>query len=81
MSTEHPNFGLHTDLGWQTWWQQLIISTFMDTGIQTSKERLIQMSDHLQEVFKTSTCWQPCFGAFDLLHYIQEQQQMGKDCK
>lgn len=80
MSIEHPNFGLQT-LGWRLWSQQLIISTFIDTGVNTSRERLVQMSDHLQELFKTSTCWQQCFGAIDLLYYIKQQQKIGKECK
>lgn len=34
-----------------------------------------KLSKHLMEVFKTSTCWQHCSGAVELLNYLKLSQQ------
>lgn len=71
MNKEHPNFGLSSGLGWEKWWKMIIIGTFKDAKFHIDDKKLDAISSHLIEVYKTSACWQPTFGAQDLLTYLQ----------
>lgn len=75
LSKEHPNFGRSTGLGWENWWRDLIAGTFKDSHNYTiDKGKLDSVADHLIEVYKTSACWQQCYGALGLLSYIRSKK-------
>lgn len=71
MNKEHPNFGLKTNLGWENWWKTVVRGTFRDTLYAISDDKLEAITNHLLEMYKTSACWQTCFGAFNLLSYLR----------
>lgn len=73
MNREHPNFGLNTGLGWESWWKQLIGGTFKDAKLNIDEKKLDAVASHLIEAYKTSTCWQPSYGALDLLSYLKHK--------
>lgn len=70
MNKEHPNFGLHTGLGWERWWKMIVIGTFKDAKFHVDDKKLDAIATHLIEAYKTSACWQQCYGALDLLQYL-----------
>lgn len=73
MNKEHPNFGLTSGLGWERWWKMIIIGTFKDAKFHVDEKKLDAISSHLIDVYKTSACWQQCFGASDLLTYLHSK--------
>lgn len=72
MSSSHPNFGLSTGLGWESWWKQLINRTFQGSVKCNSLNVSIldTIGNHLIEVYKTPECWQIAEGAEELLKYL-----------
>lgn len=73
MSQEHPNFGLRTGLGWETWWKMVISGTFKDTNFDIVERKLDAVTTHLIDLYKTSACWQHCYGAHGLLSYLKSK--------
>ncbi|XP_023016187.2 rhythmically expressed gene 2 [Leptinotarsa decemlineata] len=73
MTKEHPNFGLHTGLGWERWWNMVVKGTFKDSKYDLDDKKLDAVASHLIEVYKSSACWQPCYGVKDLLSYIRSK--------
>lgn len=74
MSQEHPNFGLNTGLGWEQWWKMVVSGTFKDAKFDAEEKKLDAISTHLIEVYKTSACWQQCYGAQGLLSYLRSKK-------
>lgn len=70
MIQEHPNFGLQSGLGWEMWWKMVVTGTFKDAKFNVDERKLDAISSHLIEVYKTSACWQQCYGAQGLLSYL-----------
>ncbi|CAH1155752.1 unnamed protein product [Phaedon cochleariae] len=73
MSKEHPNFGLLTGLGWEKWWTMVVKGTFKDSNFNLEEQKLDAVALHLIEAYKTSACWQQCYGAIGLLSYIRSK--------
>lgn len=73
MNQEHPNFGLYSGLGWEHWWKMIVKGTFGDSNLNLDKEKLDSVALHLIEIYKTSTCWQQCYGVSELLSYIRSR--------
>ncbi|XP_071057278.1 rhythmically expressed gene 2 protein [Onthophagus taurus] len=74
MNREYPNFGLRSGLHWSDWWKQVVKGTFADTSYSIEDSKLDHISTHLIDLYKTSICWQPCFGAKDLLIYLSKKE-------
>lgn len=73
MQTEHPNFGLYSGLGWENWWRYIVRGTFQYSNPNATDKQFDLVSNHLINVYKTSTCWQHCSGALNLLSYIRSK--------
>lgn len=73
MNNEHPNFGLKTGLGWEKWWKMVVSGTFRDSKFDVEEKKLDAISTHLIDVYKTSACWQHCYGAQGLLSYLRNK--------
>ncbi|XP_030766024.1 rhythmically expressed gene 2 protein [Sitophilus oryzae] len=73
MSNEHPNFGLATGLGWENWWTTVAKETFKSSKLPFDDDKLDKVASHLLEMYKTSACWQHCYGIPALLSYIQSK--------
>lgn len=73
MTTEHPNFGLHSGIGWENWWKKIVHDTFKDSVINVKDKQLDTIAQQLIHIYKTSTCWQHCHGALNLLSYIRSK--------
>lgn len=73
MNKEHPNFGLKSGLGWENWWKMVVSGTFKDAKYNVEDSKLDAIASHLLEVYKTSACWQQCFGASDLLSNLRSK--------
>uniref|UniRef100_A0A023F7B5 Putative haloacid dehalogenase-like hydrolase n=1 Tax=Triatoma infestans TaxID=30076 RepID=A0A023F7B5_TRIIF len=71
MWTTHPNFGLHSGLGWEAWWKNIVRCTFKNsTNENINEEKLDQVGLYLIELFSTKEGWSCEDGALDLLHYL-----------
>lgn len=73
MNKEHPNFGRHTGLGWERWWKMIVIGTFKDAKFHVDDKKLDAIATYLIEAYKTSACWQQCYGAADFLQYLHSK--------
>lgn len=73
MTKEHPNFGLYSGLGWENWWKKNVNHTFKDSVRDVSEKQLNAIAQHLIHIYKTSTCWQHCYGALNFLSYIRSR--------
>lgn len=73
MKQEHPNFGLYSGMGWENWWKNVVKHTFKDCGTNIEDKQLKNVCEHLINVYKTSSCWQQCYGASNLLSYIRSK--------
>ncbi|KAG5884563.1 hypothetical protein JTB14_006590 [Gonioctena quinquepunctata] len=71
MNREHPNFGAHTGLGWERWWNMVVKGTFKDAKFNLDDKKLDAVAANLLEVYKTSACWQQCYGVMGLLSYLR----------
>ncbi|CAH0547320.1 unnamed protein product [Brassicogethes aeneus] len=74
MNQEHPNFGLNSGLGWEKWWKMIVKGTFKDSRFNVEDKKLDAIASHLIDVYKTSACWQPCYGTQALLSYLRNRQ-------
>lgn len=74
MNKEHPNFGLASGLGWENWWKHIIAGTFKDSDFNIEGKKLDAISSHLIELYRTSTCWQQCYGCLNLLSYLTSKK-------
>ncbi|EFA00363.1 rhythmically expressed gene 2 protein [Tribolium castaneum] len=72
MNAEHPNFGKN-GLGWQSWWKQIVVGTFKDSKLDLDDRKLDSIASHLIELYETSMCWQPSYGALGLLSYLRHR--------
>lgn len=73
MKKEHPNFGLVTGIGWEKWWKLLVYRTFKDADLNADDAKLEIISSKLIEMYKSSQCWQQCYGALGLLSYLRNR--------
>lgn len=73
MNKEHPNFGLKSGVGWENWWKMVVFGTFKDSKYNVEDSKLDAIALHLLETYKTSACWQQCFGAVDLLSFLKSK--------
>ncbi|XP_019873665.2 rhythmically expressed gene 2 protein [Aethina tumida] len=73
MNQEHPNFGLNSGLGWEKWWQMIVKGTFKDSRFNLDDKKLDAIASHLIDVYKTSACWQPCYGTQELLSFLRNR--------
>lgn len=48
--------------------------TFRDNNVKVSEKKMVQISDHLIEDFKTSACWQTTNGSLEFLNYLKQLQ-------
>ncbi|XP_059473537.1 rhythmically expressed gene 2 protein-like [Neocloeon triangulifer] len=71
MNKVKPNFGLKHE-GWQPWWQETVIRTFVDAKIETDHQTLFKLADTLITKFTDSSCWAPRDGAVSLLEELQK---------
>lgn len=77
MNREHPNFGLKTGITWQDWWKIVVKGTFADTQFEkTHEKKMDSIATHLINLYETSACWQPCYGAEGLLGYLKQKQKV-----
>lgn len=74
LNKEHPNFGLTTGLGWENWWKHIIAGTFQDSKFNINDKKLDAISKHLIDLYRTSNCWQQCFGTLGLLTYLRSKK-------
>lgn len=51
--------------------------TFADSGARIPEEKIENFSNHLVDLYKSTSCWQHCNGSIDLLNYLRMQQQLG----
>uniref|UniRef100_U5EYG3 Reg-2-like protein n=1 Tax=Corethrella appendiculata TaxID=1370023 RepID=U5EYG3_9DIPT len=80
MNRAHPNFGLKTKIGYREWWRQMVNGIFNEHGTDNIPQKKVEeMTEHLMEIFKTSACWQHCYGAVDFLNYLKLQRQLNVD--
>jgi len=75
MNKNYPNFGRTSNMNWQTWWRELIASTFADTGTKIPEAKLDNFTNHLLELYKESISWEHCNGSVDLLDYLHKLQR------
>ncbi|ERL89482.1 rhythmically expressed gene 2 protein [Dendroctonus ponderosae] len=73
MNAEHPNFGLYTGLGWQNWWKTVVKETFKTSKFRFDEAKLEKIACHLLEMYKTTACWQHCYGVPNILSYIRSK--------
>lgn len=74
MNREHPNFGLGSGLGWEKWWKMIVVGTFKDAKFHIEDKKLDAIATHLIQAYKTSSCWQHCYGAIELLEHLQAKK-------
>ncbi|KAM7358866.1 rhythmically expressed gene 2 [Cochliomyia hominivorax] len=78
MNRLYPNFGKTSALmDWQQWWRELISHTFDECGAKIPDEKIDSFTNHLLDLYKSSSCWEHCNGSVDLLNYLRMQQQLG----
>ncbi|KAK9703651.1 Haloacid dehalogenase-like hydrolase [Popillia japonica] len=75
MNREHPNFGLKTGISWQEWWTRIVKGTFANTQFEVPEKKLDFIATHLIDLYKTSACWQPCYGSDGLLRFLKEKNK------
>ncbi|XP_050295316.1 rhythmically expressed gene 2 protein [Anthonomus grandis grandis] len=73
MNKEHPNFGLNSGLGWENWWKTVVKETFKSSKFKIEEDKVEKVASHLLEMYKTSACWQHCYGVPGLLSYIRSK--------
>ncbi|KAL1517087.1 hypothetical protein ABEB36_000896 [Hypothenemus hampei] len=73
MAMEHPNYGLNS-VGWEVWWKTIVKETFKSSKFRFDEEKLEKIACHLLEMYKTSACWQHCYGIPGILSYIRSKK-------
>ncbi|CAB3378391.1 Hypothetical predicted protein [Cloeon dipterum] len=72
MNLAKPNFGLGHE-GWRPWWQETVIRTFVDAGVDTDHQTLFFLADNLINQFSDATCWCVRDGAAPLLEALNSR--------
>ena len=78
MNKQHPNFGLHSGIGWQRWWKTVVIKTF-DSTITKNNSSSIEhqclepLANYLIDRFATKNELKLTEDSMDLLKYLESK--------
>ncbi|KAI2810807.1 Haloacid dehalogenase-like hydrolase domain-containing protein 3 [Blomia tropicalis] len=74
---ELPNYGYNRNMTSVQWWQQLVISTFTDAGLNVDNSNLKKIentSAHLFKLYSRGSQWELKHGVHDLLSELHKQR-------
>lgn len=54
-------------------WKTVVKETFKSSKFRFDDEKLEKVASHLVEMYKTSACWQHCYGVPGILSYIRSK--------
>lgn len=72
MTIEHPIYGKHTGLGWETWWTSMVKSSFKNYIKSPDDEfKISKVAECLIKSFTTPKAWAVAGGAHELLKFLK----------